>query len=61
MLHGGADPICLSEGARQFVTQTPPGRVEYREYPGLYHEIHNEPEKEQVFQDVEAWLHGQLR
>ena len=56
MLHGGADPICLPEGARQFVAQTPPGLVEYHEYPGLYHEIHNEPEREQVFRDIETWL-----
>ena len=55
MLHGGADPICLAEGARQFAAETPPGLVEYYEYPGLYHEIHNEPEREQVFRDIEAW------
>jgi alpha-beta hydrolase superfamily lysophospholipase len=61
MLHGGADPVCLAEGARQFVAQTPPGLVEYHEYAGLYHEIHNEPEKEQVFHDIETWLTVQLR
>jgi alpha-beta hydrolase superfamily lysophospholipase len=61
MLHGGADPICLPEGPRQFAALAPAGLVEYREYPGLYHEIHNEPEREQVFRDVEAWLHTQLR
>lgn len=61
MLHGGADPICLPEGARQFAAQTPPGLVEYREYPGLYHEIHNEPEKEQVFGDIETWLQNRRR
>jgi len=60
MLHGGADPICLPEGAQQFAAQTPPGVVEYRSYPGLYHEIHNEPEKEQVFRDIETWLQRQL-
>jgi alpha-beta hydrolase superfamily lysophospholipase len=61
ILHGGADPICLPEGAREFAAQTPQGIVEYREYPGLYHEIHNEPEREQVFRDIEAWLQVQLR
>ena len=61
MLHGGADAICLAEGARQFAAQTPAGLVDYREYSGAYHEIHNEPEKEQVFRDVEAWLQAQLR
>lgn len=60
MLHGGTDPICLPAGARLFAAQTPPGRVEYREYAGLYHEIHNEPEKEQVFGDIAAWLRQQL-
>jgi alpha-beta hydrolase superfamily lysophospholipase len=56
MLHGGADLICVPEGARLFAAQTPPGVVEYRAYPGLYHEIHNEPEKEQIFNDIEVWL-----
>ncbi len=56
MLHGAADPICLAEGARQFVAQTPAGAVEYHEYPGLYHEIHNEAENEQVFGDIVTWL-----
>jgi alpha-beta hydrolase superfamily lysophospholipase len=56
MLHGGADPICLPEGARQFAAQAPPGVVDYREYPGLYHEIHNEPQQAQVFHDIETWL-----
>ncbi len=60
MLHGGADPICLPEGPRQFAARAPAGLVAYREYPGLYHEIHNEPEKEEVFGDVEAWLQAQL-
>ena len=61
MLHGGGDPICLAKGARQFAAQTPPGLVEYHEYAGLYHEIHNEADKEQVFHDIETWLTAQLR
>jgi alpha-beta hydrolase superfamily lysophospholipase len=61
MLHGGADPICLAEGARQFAALAPADVVIYREYAGLYHEIHNEAEKEQVFGDVESWLQTQLR
>ncbi len=61
MLHGGSDPICLAEGARQFAAQTPAGVVEYHEYAGLYHEIHNEPEREQVFHDIEAWLQARCQ
>jgi alpha-beta hydrolase superfamily lysophospholipase len=25
-------------------------------YEGLYHEVHNEPERETMFKDLEAWL-----
>ena len=25
-------------------------------YPGLYHEIFNEPEKEEIFNEILAWL-----
>jgi alpha-beta hydrolase superfamily lysophospholipase len=56
MLHGGDDHICLPAGAKAFQARTPPGLVEYREYAGLYHEIHNEFGKETVFRDIEAWL-----
>jgi alpha-beta hydrolase superfamily lysophospholipase len=28
-------------------------------YPGLFHEIYNEPEKEQVFAELGQWLQGQ--
>jgi len=28
----------------------------HRVYPGLYHEPHNEPEKDQVLDDVVGWL-----
>jgi alpha-beta hydrolase superfamily lysophospholipase len=29
-------------------------------YPGLSHEVFNEPEREQVMDDVEAWLGSRL-
>lgn len=61
MLHGGSDPICLKEGAQQFAAQAPARMVEYHEYAGLYHEIHNEPEREQVFRGIEAWLQSRRR
>ena len=30
-------------------------------YDGLYHEVLNEPEHEQVLDDIEAWLTVRLR
>lgn len=29
-------------------------------YPGLYHEIYNEPERERVFADMQAWLEARI-
>ncbi len=56
MLHGGDDPLCPPEGTRAFFQRVRgPGSV-LRIYPKLRHEIFNEPEQEDVFQDVVEWL-----
>jgi len=60
MLHGGGDRVCLPEGARIFAKQVPAALVTYREFEGLYHEIHNEREQAQVFGEIEAWLEARL-
>jgi alpha-beta hydrolase superfamily lysophospholipase len=56
MLHGGDDTICLKEGAKVFRDKIGNSRVTYREYPRMYHELHNEINKESVFADIETWL-----
>jgi len=60
MLHGGADPLCLSEGSRRFFAQLPSGEArdssELHIYPELRHEIFNEPEREKVFSDILGWI-----
>lgn len=60
MLHGGADLICLPAGAQAFARSVRPALVEYREYDGLFHEIHNELDRAVVFQDIEAWLAARI-
>jgi alpha-beta hydrolase superfamily lysophospholipase len=54
LLHGEADPICPVQGSRA-ARERAPGS-ELRTYPGLRHEIFNEPEQERVFEDVRGWL-----
>jgi len=56
MLHGSSDGVCLKEGARLFRAQIAAGRAEHHEYEGMYHEVHNETGREEVFRDVEEWL-----
>ena len=54
MLHGDSDPICSPAASQAFASSAPDAR--YVSYPGLRHEIFNEPEQEQVFEDVQRWL-----
>lgn len=59
LLHGESDPLCLVEGSRAFFEGLPRQRVagsRLRTYPGLRHEIFNEPEKLQIYQDLLDWL-----
>jgi alpha-beta hydrolase superfamily lysophospholipase len=59
ILHGEADPICPAQGSRRFYEGLDP---EIRKtsrlsvYPELRHEIFNEPERVQVWQDLLDWL-----
>ena len=54
LLHGEADPICPVQGSRAAHARAPGSGL--RTYPGLRHEIFNEPEHERVFEDVRVWL-----
>jgi alpha-beta hydrolase superfamily lysophospholipase len=56
MLHGAEDALCAAEGSRSFQAGLDPARSALRIYPGLRHEIWNEPEREAVWQDVWTWL-----
>ena len=56
ILHGGADSMASPDGSR-FLDERVASRNKTLEiYPGLYHEIFNEPEREQVFDDILRWL-----
>lgn len=55
LMHGSADALCSSEANRHFA-ETATGDPTYRSWDGLYHEIHNEPEQQQVFDTMIAWL-----
>ncbi len=56
LLHGEADPLCPAAGSRTFYEQLGTAGSDLRIYPGLRHEIFNEPEQESVFADLLEWL-----
>jgi alpha-beta hydrolase superfamily lysophospholipase len=60
LLHGKADYI-VDPVSTQFLydlVSSENKKIIY--YEGFYHEIYNEPEHEQVFEDVSSWLNKQL-
>ena len=56
MLHGEADPLCRPSGSRSFFQALESPESDLVVYPELRHEIFNEPEREQVYQDIWDWL-----
>lgn len=61
LLHGSDDPLCPVEGSRAFHGGLQVPGCGFRAYPGLRHEIFNEPERERVFADLFDWLAATLR
>lgn len=55
-LHGGGDLITLPEAARIVERRSGSPDTTVKIYDGLYHEIHNEPENDQVLADITQWL-----
>jgi acylglycerol lipase len=55
------DSLADPEATRAFLAKAPAGWVEAVWYPGLYHELFNETEKEKVFAEVGRWLDWLLR
>lgn len=60
ILHGGADSMTSAEGSQFLHNHAGSKDKTLSIYPGLYHEIFNEPERLQVYADVESWLAERL-
>jgi alpha-beta hydrolase superfamily lysophospholipase len=56
MLHGGDDHICDKKGSKCFFEKLNSKDKELKIYPGFYHEIFNEIDREIVFADMASWL-----
>lgn len=54
--HGEADALVPLSGARPTIDAIGASDKTVITYPGLFHEIYNEPEKDQVIGDLTRWL-----
>lgn len=60
LLHGEADSLTAPEGSRFLFEQVGSNDRQLKVYPGLYHEIFNEPERDAVIGDVIDWIDKHL-
>ena len=56
VMHGTQDRLASPDGAKLVADNVTSDDVTLKLYPGLYHEIFNEPEKDDVLDDVAKWL-----
>ncbi len=59
ILHGTGDRLTVPEASKRFVDNAT-GDITLIEYDGMYHEPHNEPEQQEVFEHVMDWLEPYL-
>lgn len=60
LLHGKADRIAFVSGSME-VAAALPGKSTLKIWDDAYHELHNEPEKEAVFQTMTEWMDARVR
>jgi alpha-beta hydrolase superfamily lysophospholipase len=56
VLQGSADKLVNPAGAQMLYDHASSTDKTLKIYDGLYHEVYNEPERDQVLGDVETWL-----
>jgi alpha-beta hydrolase superfamily lysophospholipase len=59
VLHGGDDQLTSPKGSSAFAKNAG-SKVTHHEWPELYHEIHNEPQKLEVLDQIFKWVNSQL-
>ena len=56
ILQAGADKLVSTEATRAFAESLAAPDKEYREFAGCYHELHNEPERDEVLATITSFL-----
>jgi alpha-beta hydrolase superfamily lysophospholipase len=59
LMHGSADRVTAAAASRLFAERVP-GDCTFKLWEGFYHELHNEPQRQDVFRYVIDWLHAHL-
>jgi alpha-beta hydrolase superfamily lysophospholipase len=60
VVHGSEDTLIPVDGSRRLMAAVGSSDRELKIYPDLYHEVFNEPEQNQVLDDVVSWINARL-
>jgi len=60
LMHGDADQLTAPSGSVELHEQLASNDKTLKMYPGLFHEIFNEPEQDAVLADMSNWLEAHL-
>ena len=60
VVHGSDDRLVHYRGSERLVEAVASDDVHLKVYPGLYHEVFNEPERAMVLGDVLSWLDARI-
>lgn len=58
LMHGGADTVTSAAATREFGAKVPDCTLKI--WDGFFHEIHNEPEQQQIFDAITGWLDARV-
>jgi alpha-beta hydrolase superfamily lysophospholipase len=56
LLHGDADRVTDPAGSREFAEAAPAGSARFVPLPGGYHELFNDPARDQALEELLRWL-----
>ncbi|WP_077038164.1 alpha/beta hydrolase [Pelomonas sp. KK5] len=60
LMWAGSDRCVAPSGSADFAEEAPAAMLRAHCFEDMYHEIFNEPEREQVFSRLQAWLHDRF-
>jgi alpha-beta hydrolase superfamily lysophospholipase len=60
LVHGAEDGLTDPAGSRELFERASTADKQLKLYPGLYHEVMNEPERAEVLSDIARWLDAQV-
>ncbi len=56
VLHGGADRLTMPGGSQRLYDEAASADKQIKLYPGLYHELIFEPERDEIIEDICNWI-----